>query len=340
MNKSMLYHSRILSVALGLIFYGQALEAQQNSTSTNSTPLNATSSVKVPVSQAKSQQQLEIEQQRKQAEEEIKKNIIPDAVTVINETNNAISLINKGKNDEALAAIERATGKIDVLLARYPNIALFPVDFDVDVVDSAPLSLEKIKNIGSEVERAVKDKNYPDARFLLDDLQSEIDVETYSLPLAIYPLALRKAANLLQQRATSEAALTLQTALDSLIVVSQTLPIPIINAKALLIAAEEKYGNNNSNKDIISNLIEGARHELERARDLGYLSKDDNEYQSLREAIRDFQNQLNSNNTNPSAFRSLRNRLEALLRRHFDKKKTSTESQNNDIKDETPAIAK
>jgi len=38
----------------------------------------------------------------------------------------------------ALAAIERATGKVNVLLARNPSAALIPVDATVQVIDLAP----------------------------------------------------------------------------------------------------------------------------------------------------------------------------------------------------------
>lgn len=53
--------------------------------------------------------------------------------------------------EEALAAIEQATGKIDVLLSRNPATALIPVNVQVNVIDTAPQDGEDIaflKNTG------------------------------------------------------------------------------------------------------------------------------------------------------------------------------------------------
>lgn len=50
----------------------------------------------------------------------------------------AVKAIADGKNDQAIAAIERATGKINILLARKPSTARLPVNTAVEIVDHAP----------------------------------------------------------------------------------------------------------------------------------------------------------------------------------------------------------
>lgn len=303
--------------------YGQQGPSNLNQIQSN-TPSNTSSetNAETSVSQGEAQKQLEVEKERQLAQEEIRKSIISDAVAVIKETKNAILLINKGRNNEAMGSIERAVGKIDVLLARYPNQALLPIDFYIDVVNTAPLSLDRIKEIANQAQKAVKNTDYPEARYLLDALQSEISIEIYCLPLGIYPIALKKAASLLAQRANQESRRLLQEALDSLVVVDQTLPIPMIGARTLLAIAEERYQDN---KAIASKLLEMARFELERARELGYISKSDADYSALNDTIKDIQKQMDSNNRNPSMFSSLKNRMEAFLKKHFEKKKNSNE---------------
>lgn len=64
---------------------------------------------------------------------EKRKKIMADAVTAVNETKKALKLLDEKKTDEALAALERATGKLELILARDPELALAPVDVGGDL---------------------------------------------------------------------------------------------------------------------------------------------------------------------------------------------------------------
>ena len=61
--------------------------------------------------QAQSQANSEAERQRQQAEQDARKSLDQDAIAAIEETQNALKAVTSGRSDEALAAIERATGK-------------------------------------------------------------------------------------------------------------------------------------------------------------------------------------------------------------------------------------
>jgi hypothetical protein len=80
----------------------------------------------------------EIEKQRQEAQQEAEKTPDKEAISAIEETNKAVKAIAANKTDEALAALERATGKINILLARNPTTALIPVSLQVEVIDAAP----------------------------------------------------------------------------------------------------------------------------------------------------------------------------------------------------------
>ena len=82
--------------------------------------VRAESDVEKQKQEAEQQVRPEVEQQRKSAEDQARKSLDQEAVAAIDETTNAIKAIADNKTDEALAAIERATGKINVLLARNP----------------------------------------------------------------------------------------------------------------------------------------------------------------------------------------------------------------------------
>src|ERR1700730_19274195 len=71
-----------------------------------------------------------IETQRQQNENEAKQTLDQDAIAAVGLTGAAIKSIAENKKDEALASIERATGKTNILLARTPASALIPVSVD------------------------------------------------------------------------------------------------------------------------------------------------------------------------------------------------------------------
>src|SRR6266850_4875609 len=118
-------------------------------------------------------------------------------MAAIAETRAAVKAIADNNRTEAIAAIERATGTINVLLARYPTAALIPVSAEVDVIDLAPQNIDAIRAVTDYVDAAVTQKDYPTARLLLHGLTSELRIRTYNLPLARYTDALREAARLL-----------------------------------------------------------------------------------------------------------------------------------------------
>jgi hypothetical protein len=317
MYKSRRFSIKTTGVILSLVLYGSALYGQQNTTDHD----------RSSVLQRNEQKQLEIEKQRKWVENELQKHIIPEAVAIIEETKKALNFIDNGQNNKAKAAIERANNKVNDLLTHHPATALLPVDFDINIIDEAPIKLDNIREIAGDAERAMREKYYPEARLFLDTLQSEIRVYIFCLPLGIYPSAFKKAEQLLDQNNSKEAALALEAALDALVVMQRTLPIPLIESKVLLVLAEEKQKENN--KDAALRLLTLARYELERTKALGYMSKDESEYNALNESFRNLEKQINNNTSTPSAFQSLKERFNAFLKRYFGERKQSVNQQSN-----------
>jgi hypothetical protein len=76
---------------------------------------------------AEKQTRPEVEKERQNSQEQANQALDQDAIAAINQTQNAIKAISQNKKTDALAAIEAATGKIDILLARNAKAALIPV---------------------------------------------------------------------------------------------------------------------------------------------------------------------------------------------------------------------
>lgn len=257
----------------------------------------------------------EIEKQRKEAEQQAEKTLDKDAIAAVEETRAAARALAEDKPNDAIEAIERATGKIDVLLARNPATALIPTRLEVVVIDGAPEDIQAIKDIEKALDRAVSDKNWPVARVVLLGLTSELRVRTYNLPLATYPAALRETTRLIDQKKTREASALLQTALNTLVVIDRVTPLPLIFAQT---AIDQAQAARDKDRDEAQRLLATARHELDRAKELGY-SGNDPEYDALRKDISDVEAQLKAKGGDTtSAFTRLKDRVAAFFKRQSE----------------------
>src|ERR1700679_1777639 len=71
-----------------------------------------------PASKPEAQTQTQTEDKRR--------TLMADATSAIQETQTALRFLDNGNTKGALAALERATGKLDVILARDPTLELAP----------------------------------------------------------------------------------------------------------------------------------------------------------------------------------------------------------------------
>jgi hypothetical protein len=264
-----------------------------------------------------------VEQQRKDAKQEGEKAIDKDAAAALEEAQKAVKAIADGNTDQALAAIERATGKINILTARNPAAALIPVKVEVVIVDLAPKDSRAVRDLSAAARKALSNDDYPQARVLLDRLASEIHVKTYNLPLATYPAAMQTAARLLDEKKTEEAKQALVTALNTLIVTDQALPLPLVEAQG---AVKEAQAKRDKDKPAARKLLAAAKDELERAKSLGYANKDP-EYASLNQSIADLDKQLGGAESTTSAFANLRENMSTFFDR-ITQKSTAPPSQH------------
>jgi hypothetical protein len=272
--------------------------------------LPPTSDFQKPHEEAEQQIRPDIEAQRQQNENEAKQTLDRDAIAAIEQTETTIKLITENKKDEALASIERATGKINILLARNPASALIPVNAEVVVIATAPVDSKVIDQIVLRATDATKHRELPLARILLASLVSELRIRTTSLPLATYPAALQQAARLLDQGKNQDAGTVLLTALNTLVVVDHVIPLPLILAQAAIDAAN----SHRQNKDVALTLLKTARNEVNQSRLLGYLSSD-SEYKGLDDEISSLESAIQGKGDTSSMFSHLRDRIAAFLKK-------------------------
>ena len=288
------------------------------------TDTQAQSTVEIQRNSAEQQTRPELEKCRKEAEQQAQKLLDKDAIAAIQQTAKAIDSIAAGKTADALQLIEEATGKINIVLARNPELALIPVSVEALIIDTAPRDVDDIKKLADAADAAVSVDEFPTARALLGALRSEVRVRTYNLPLAMYPTALQEAARLLDQDSQA-ASITLLAALNTLVAVDQVTPIPLLVAQEAIHQAENPT---QKNRNAAQEALETAQLELNRAMALGYAGQDP-EYAALTDDISNLKKQLKESEDTTSGFSKLKARLSAFLKRQSDQSASSRNEQSS-----------
>ena len=219
--------------------------------------------------EARSQAQAAINEQRKK--------IIDEAVSAIAETKNALRALDEKKTQEALAALERASGKLNIVLARDPQLALAPIDVDVTVYD-VYTTIDAIKKARKQAEDYLEDGEVQKARLVIRDLASEVVISVINVPLQTYPAAISAVAPLIDQGKIEEAKTALEAALNTLVAVDHVIALPILRADVKLARAEElaqKEGRSEEDNKTLARLLTEAREQLKFGEVLGYGNKRD-----------------------------------------------------------------
>jgi hypothetical protein len=269
--------------------------------------------------QANQRTRPEVEAQRRQAEDEAEKSLDKEAIAAVQQTERTLIAIAEDRIEEALNAIEQATGKINILLSRNPNTALIPVNLRATVIDTAPDDVSDIAVLVDASAVAFDINDLPASRTLLDFLRSEIRVRIYHLPLATYPAALQQAARLLDQKNTREAAAVLLVALNTLAIIDHVNPLPLLLAREAINQAHEQA---QKDKEAAQKPLDTADHELERAMELGYTAED-SEYTTLRDEIKNLRKQLKGNEDTNSLFSRIKESMASLRRRQTERQTRS-----------------
>lgn len=248
-----------------------------------------------------------------QKAEEQRKKIIDDAVKALDETKNALTLLAENKTQEALAALEVATGKLELILARKPDLALAPVGTRVFVHDLYA-DAKTVKDVVKEVRKQLGDGRVQAVRPVLADLASEIVYETTSLPLASYPAAIKEAARLIDNEKTDEAKVVLQTALNTLVVTDVIVPLPLLRAHKLLEMAEklaENDGRDSTQNEELDKQLAEVRNQIELAEALGYGEKRD--FKPIYEQIKEIEKKSSGGKSGTGWFDKIKEQIADLF---------------------------
>ena len=241
--------------------------------------------------------------------------IIQEAVDSLKYAHNALDELDKGNKEKASKYLEKALGKLEVTLASKKVPKLLPVDSHISV-NELITSSDAIKEAVNHAKKLLDDDKLQAAKAVLEPLKSEIDITVVSLPLATYPNALKEAAKLIHDNKIEEAKVVLGTALNTLVVTEQIIPIPLVEATELIAAAAEVAEKDPKTAKLY---LDAAQEALKISKQLGYVSTSDVTYKALDDAISSLKLDATSAEVK-GFFTNLKNKLKDFTSKVFSEK--------------------
>ncbi|BCL61849.1 hypothetical protein DGMP_25420 [Desulfomarina profundi] len=203
--------------------------------------------------------------------------IVKEAVMALDQTGKAIEALKNKKKQEALDALAMAAGKLEIVLAREPKMANAPIDVRIEEFDLYA-SVDTVKKAVKSAEDLLGDGEVQQARTILADLASEIDLVITSLPLAAYTDTIKDVAKLVDAEKYEEATQSLYELFSTMVITRNVIPLPLLRAEMLLDKADKlavKKGRNEKENGELRTLLDDAENQIGMAEALGYGKKDD-----------------------------------------------------------------
>jgi predicted Zn-ribbon and HTH transcriptional regulator len=237
--------------------------------------------------------------------------ITEEAVEAINLVAKVIELLDKKEKDKALEEIANVLGKLEVLIARDPNLQLVPVDVKEQVIDF-PGTVDDVEAAKTEVVALIKAGEVQLARDIMLNLASELDIFVTALPIGTYPVVLKAIIPLIEQEKYDEAKALLIEALETLVLEKIVIPLPILRAEQAIIRANELANGENPNKEELKELLAYAKEQLELAEALGY-GRVEIDYKDLYEEIEKLEKLLEGEESTKDIFETLKEKLSTIM---------------------------
>ncbi len=239
------------------------------------------------------QQGAELKKQKLIAEHN--QQIIDEAKQAVLGTQQALLDLEKNDAPAALIILQEVTKQLDTILVANPALVLVAADIEVDVIDfdgNAAAIAAKVKQAANLLNHG----KLQAGRMVADELASEMDITTASIPLTTYPAIIKDAVVQINAGKVKEAAQLLENALNSLVQQTEIIPLPLLRAETLLLEAatlEQKTDLTKAeNRDAVLKLTATAKEKLKIAELLGYGSKAD--YQPFYQVIDNIKDSINT----------------------------------------------
>ncbi|KYJ86658.1 YfdX family protein [Sulfurovum riftiae] len=254
------------------------------------------------------------------AKEDAKNNqvkLVQEAIESLKYAQSAVIDLEHKDTKKATEDLEKAIGKLEVIMAAKDAPKLLPINNVIRVQEFVGTA-EDVEKAVKTVKELLDDGKVQAARALMIPLVSEIDITVVSLPLASYPDALKLAAKYIHDNKPEKAKEVLYIALSTFTEVTEVVPIPLLES-ADLIAAASRVAKEDKERAI--KYLDGASDALDVAEKLGYVSKSTTTYKILHEEIKKVQKEIKGKNEAEKLFDELKAKLKEFKERMFSEKK-------------------
>ena len=231
--------------------------------------------------------------------------VVKEAVDSVKLVGDVLVALDKNKKDEAIKTLEKAIGKIEVVLSNPKAPVLIPLESKVIVQHFVGTSEDAATAVITSEALLSKGKVQAARRIVLG-LVDEVDVATVNLPLATYPIALKEAAKYLHENKVDEAKKVLAATLNTFVDITAVTPLGILEAETLVNAASKIA---KSDKKLALAHLDQAKEALKRAKVLGYTSSSDTTYKMLNDAISAVEKEIKGKNEPAKLFEELKAKL-------------------------------
>ncbi len=310
-------------VAMGLLLLSVTLVACGQDKKTDTQSLTSTIDKTVPKKEATLEMNRDTldtkviaEMEKEIAQRKVK--LTEEALSTIAETQFLLQDIDKGEKEKAIKRGKELIGNLEVLLAKDPSLSFIPVDVSFQK-EELITDVETVREIVKKAEKAMKKGYYREASNLLKDMRSEMVINTYLIPTATYPDAIKAAVVLLEEGKTEEAKVVLTQVLGTIIVEKTVEPLPVLNAEQMIIEAATIDAKDHENADKVLNLLNNAKYQLQLAEEMGY-GKKDKDFAILNDVIKELKKSVENKEDSTGKFNSLKEKLQSFRKRLFGKK--------------------
>jgi len=241
----------------------------------------------------------------------IHKHQAPQAImSGLRDTIMALRALRTNNKAAAKQALESATKSFDAALKKNPKLDLVPVDERI-IVNDFTGDAKLVKHIIDASISLLKDNDTQAARAMLTPLEDQMTISTQYLPMKLYPEATKQAQKDLAKGDTKAAFTDIVTALNSVVLKSVIIPIPLLTAQDM-VAEASTLGK--KDKKMALKLLSSAQDELEKAVLLGYTKRHAQAYKSLNNEIKSIKHAIDGGNSVVKMYEHIKNSFESLLK--------------------------
>ncbi len=231
--------------------------------------------------------------------------VVQEAVDAVALSQQVLVELNENQKDKAIKTLEKAIGKLEVVMSAPNAPALIPIAARVEASEflGTPYDVENAVITSTALLRS---RHIQEARVIVEKLKDEIDLITVNLPLASYPAALKLAAKYLHEDKIDKAKVVIANALHTFVEVDVITPIGIIQAQQFV---QEASKIAKSDKKRAMEYLQAAKMALKKSEALGYTSRSDTTYKMLQDAISNITKEIKGKNESTKLFEELIEKL-------------------------------